>query len=90
LQAFLTLFIISNGEGWPNNLRVWMDSFDVDKGPVINYSVTEAIVFFILFLMIGQFFFINFFVGVLFMKFEEARSQEEKGYTKANLNWMDI
>jgi Ion transport protein len=51
-----------------------MDSYDTDSGPVINASVTEAIIFFILFLMIGQFFFINFFVGVLFMKFDEARS----------------
>ena len=67
-----------------------MDSFDVDSGPVLNFSVIEAIVFFILFLMVGQFFFINFFVGVLFMKFEEARSQEEKGYSKADLNWIDI
>ena len=56
----------------------------------MNSSVIEAIVFFILFLMVGQFFFINFFVGVLFMKFEEARSQEEKGYSKADLNWIDI
>jgi hypothetical protein len=24
------------------------------------------------------------------MKFEEARSQEEKGYSKADLNWIDI
>jgi hypothetical protein len=67
-----------------------MDSFDVDSGPVMNSSVIEAIVFFILFLMVGQFFFINFFVGVLFMKFEEARSQEEKGYSKADLNRIDI
>jgi hypothetical protein len=67
-----------------------MDSFDVDSGPVMNSSVIEAIVFFILFLMVGQFFFINFFVGVLFMKFEEARSLEEKGYSKADLNWIDI
>lgn len=67
-----------------------MDSFDFDSGPVMNSSVIEAIVFFILFLMVGQFFFINFFVGVLFMKFEEARSQEEKGYSKADLNRIDI
>jgi len=53
LHAFLTLFIISNGEGWPNNLKVWMDSNDVDTGPSVNNNATEAIVFFILFLMVG-------------------------------------
>lgn len=40
--------------------------------------------------MVGQFFFINFFIGVLFMKFEEARIKEEKGLTSEDLNWIDI
>lgn len=59
-----------------------MDAFDVDLGPVANVGATEAIVFFIIFIMIGQQFFINFFIGVISMKFEEARIEEEKGYTK--------
>ena len=86
----LTLFIISNGEGWPNNLKIWIDSYDVNSGPVENNNTTEAIIFFILFIMVGQFFFINFFLGVLFMKFEEARNQEDRGYSKADLDWVDI
>jgi voltage-dependent calcium channel N type alpha-1B len=53
-NAFLTLFIISNGEGWPNNLLVWMDANDVDLGPKENSGATEAIVYFIIFIMIGQ------------------------------------
>jgi hypothetical protein len=52
-NAFLTLFVIANGEGWPVNLAVWMDSVDVNQGPSYNYSDIQAIIFFILFIMIG-------------------------------------
>lgn len=29
-NGFLSLYIISNGEGWPNNLSVWIDSSETD------------------------------------------------------------
>lgn len=67
-----------------------MDSVDVNQGPSYNYSDIQAIIFFILFIMIGQFFFINFFIGVLFMKFQEARVEEELGFTEEDLKWIDI
>ena len=35
--------------------------------------------FFIIFILIGSFFFLNFFIGVLFLKYEQARKEEEKG-----------
>ena len=35
-------------------MKVWMDAFDIDLGPVANVGATEAIVFFIIFIMIGQ------------------------------------
>jgi len=47
------LYIIANGEGWPNNQSVWMDASDVDLGPLINYSALEAIIFYIIFIMVG-------------------------------------
>jgi len=38
--------------------------------------------FFIIFLMIGSFFFLNFFIGVLFLKYEQAQKKENAGYSK--------
>lgn len=52
-NAFLTLFVIANGEGWPINLAIWMDSVDVNQGPSYNNNATQAIIFFIAFIMIG-------------------------------------
>jgi hypothetical protein len=32
----------------------------------------------------------NFFVGVLFMKYAQGAKNETKGYTEENLVWIDI
>lgn len=32
--------------------------------------------FFVIFILIGSFFFLNFFIGVLFMKFGAAQAEE--------------
>lgn len=43
-----------------------------------------------IFILIGSFFFLNFFIGVLFMKFNAAQRDEQKGFTAKDLGWMDI
>ena len=40
--------------------------------------------------MIGSFFFLNFVIGILFLEFNNAKKQEERGFTKAMLNWIEI
>lgn len=47
-------------------------------------------VFFALFILIGSFFFLNFFIGVLFLKFNQAQKEEQKGFSSKDLGWMDI
>jgi hypothetical protein len=33
---------------------------------------------------------LNFFIGVLFLKYKEAQKNEIKGYSEKDLNWIDI
>ena len=40
--------------------------------------------------MLGSFFLLNFFIGVLFLKYTEAQRAENKGYTDDNKNWIAI
>jgi hypothetical protein len=40
--------------------------------------------------MIGSFFFLNFFIGVLFLKYNHAQKEEQKGYSAKDLSWQDI
>ena len=48
-----------------------IDIVDVDKGP-LKENTTMSLIFFVIFILIGSFFFLNFFIGVLFMKFNAA------------------
>jgi hypothetical protein len=40
--------------------------------------------------MIGSYFMMNFFIGVLFLKYSQAAKRETIGYSYENLAWIDI
>ncbi len=64
----ITLFIVSSLEGWPDIMHQAIDITKIDNGPVKENS-TSQMLFFIIFILIGSFFFLNFFIGVLFLKY---------------------
>lgn len=75
-KGFVTLFVVSSLEGWPDVLLQGYDvPANVGEGPIFNNSYGLAIFFFLLFIIIGSFFFLNMFVGVLFMKFNQAAAE---------------
>ena len=43
-----------------------------------------------IFILIGSFFFLNFFIGVLFLKYNQAQKEELKGFSSRDLGWKDI
>ena len=43
-----------------------------------------------MFILIGSFFFLNFFIGVLFLKYEKAAERDNKGFSKEQLNWQEL
>ena len=77
----MTLFIIASLEGWPDIMYQAIDVTKRDNGPKYEASPGQS-VFFIIFILIGAFFFLNFFIGVLFLKYEQAQKREEAGFTK--------
>ena len=80
-QAMMTLFVIASLEGWPDIMYQAIDITRIDNGPKYEYS-PENSAFFVVFILIGSFFFLNFFIGVLFLKYEQAQKREEAGFTK--------
>lgn len=88
-RGFITLYIVSSLEGWPDIMLQAINVVGVDKGPKQENAI-RFIIFFIVFILIGSFFFLNFFIGVLFMKFNAAQRDEQKGFTAKDLGWMDI
>ena len=67
--GFNTLLVVASLEGWPDIMFNAADSVDIDQGPSINYSLPLASGFFLVYIMIGSFFLLNLFIGVLFVKF---------------------
>lgn len=67
----VTLFIVSSLEGWPDIMYQAIDITLRDNGPKKENAPAQS-AFFIIFILIGSFFFLNFFIGVLFLKYEQA------------------
>jgi len=67
----MTLFIVSTLEGWPDIMLQSVDSTEVNKGPRMEAS-TQYIHFYIIFIFVGSFFLLNFFIGVLFLEYAKA------------------
>lgn len=67
----LTLFSVATLEGWPDLMYTYTDITGLEMGPKPDASPYNAY-FFVAFVFMGAFFFMNLFVGVLFMNFEAA------------------
>ena len=78
-QSMTTLFIIASLEGWPDIMYQAIDVTRKDNGPKYEASPAQS-GFFIIFI-IGSFFSLNFFIGVLFLEYEKAEKNEKKGFT---------
>jgi len=74
-HAMQTLFVVSSLEGWPDIMFYALDFTGQDKGPTRNHS-PEYMIYFVLFILIGSFFFLNFFIGVLFLEYNKAQREE--------------
>lgn len=90
-RAMLTLFVVSSLEGWPDIMYQGIDSTSVERGPAKDASLWYSL-YFVSFILIGTFFFLNFFVGVIFLNFEEAQKEEREALVlnDRQLKWIDI
>lgn len=89
--AMMTLFAVSNNEGWPDTMYAYSDATGVETGPKPGGGLVNAF-FFIFFVFVGSFFFLNLFTGVLFMNFEKAQ-RDEKDAMHLNgdeVRWVDM
>jgi|APSaa5957512535_1039671.scaffolds.fasta_scaffold44957_4 hypothetical protein len=87
--AMETLYVVSSLEGWPDIMIQTIDLTDIERGPLRENS-TFFYWYYIIFIFIGSFFFLNFFIGVLFEKFNQAQKEDNKGFNNKDLAWLDI
>lgn len=70
MAAMLTLFTVQTGEGWPSILQWSMDASYEDFGPLPHYRV-ELSLYYIIFFIVFPFFFVNIFVALIIITFQE-------------------
>jgi len=84
--GIITLYVVSSLEGWPDIMFQAFDFTGPLKGPTYNGS-KGFLVYFVIFILVGSFFLLNFFIGVLFLEYNKAQKEEQKGYSDNDLNW---
>jgi hypothetical protein len=91
VRAMMTLFVVSNNEGWPDVMYAYCDATGVETGPKPGAGIINAF-FFILFVFVGSFFFLNLFTGVLFLNFEKAQRDEKDAMLLDGdeIRWVDM
>eukprot|EP00063_Salmo_salar_P041151 XP_014015986.1 PREDICTED: voltage-dependent N-type calcium channel subunit alpha-1B-like isoform X17 [Salmo salar] len=81
LWAFLTLFTVSTGEGWPDVLKHSVDATFEDQGPSPGYRI-EISIFYVVYFVVFPFFFVNIFVALIIITFQE---QGDKAMSECSL-----
>ncbi|XP_023224867.1 voltage-dependent calcium channel type A subunit alpha-1-like [Centruroides sculpturatus] len=75
MAAMLTLFTVQTGEGWPQVLQHSMDATRKNYGPLPHYRV-EVSIFYVVFFIVFPFFFVNIFVALIIITFQEQGEKE--------------
>ncbi|XP_043276720.1 voltage-dependent calcium channel type A subunit alpha-1 isoform X10 [Venturia canescens] len=75
MAAMLTLFAVQTGEGWPQILQHSMDATHEDRGPIHNFRI-EMSIFYIVYFIVFPFFFVNIFVALIIITFQEQGEAE--------------
>ncbi|XP_025830104.1 voltage-dependent calcium channel type A subunit alpha-1 isoform X9 [Agrilus planipennis] len=74
-KAMLTLFAVQTGEGWPQVLQNSMAATYEDRGPIQNFRI-EMSIFYIVYFVVFPFFFVNIFVALIIITFQEQGEAE--------------
>ncbi|XP_031635540.1 voltage-dependent calcium channel type A subunit alpha-1-like isoform X2 [Contarinia nasturtii] len=74
-SAMLTLFAVQTTEGWPTVLMNSMAASFENKGPIPYYRM-EMSIFYIVYFVVFPFFFVNIFVALIIITFQEQGEAE--------------
>ncbi|XP_035387103.1 voltage-dependent P/Q-type calcium channel subunit alpha-1A isoform X10 [Electrophorus electricus] len=80
LWALLTLFTVSTGEGWPQVLKHSVDATYENQGPSPGYRM-EMSIFYVVYFVVFPFFFVNIFVALIIITFQEQGDKMMEDYS---------
>ena len=88
----MTLFLLSSLEGWPTVMDYSYDAQFEDTGP-LKQSYKTGLIYILGFIVIGSFFFMNLFVGVIFdefMKQSDKYNEKFKYLNEKQIQWIEM
>ena len=74
-EAMMLLYIMAVGDGWADFMYDGIDASGIGTGPIYN-NRRWASLYFLVFVVFGQFFLMNLFVGVLIHAFVTTKEKE--------------
>ncbi|XP_074617783.1 voltage-dependent L-type calcium channel subunit alpha-1D-like isoform X1 [Acropora palmata] len=77
-SAFLALFSSSTGEGWPLGMYHTVDVTEEDRGPIKDNQIQMSL-YYVCFVVVFSFFFLNMFVALIIVTFQEQGEKEMDG-----------
>lgn len=78
-NAILSLFIVSTTAGWADLMYRAAAITDIDINPIPKTNIYYTL-FFVLFIIIGSFFMLNLFVGVIISSFNDQKLSYGKNF----------
>jgi hypothetical protein len=88
--SMLTLFQVSTGDDWADVMFNAIDAKSTTEAPVRGYQPVVGL-FFVLFFLVSNFFFVNVFVGVVIVNFSIAKQKVDglAFLTEEQRAWVD-
>ncbi|KAE9244476.1 hypothetical protein PF004_g5659 [Phytophthora fragariae] len=89
-SAMLTFFILSTSENWSEIMKAACDATSPSMQPIVNHN-DVWIVFYIAFMVVGSFFVMNVFVGVIIDNFNTMKAKLGGDFllTPEQKKWME-
>ncbi|CDW52786.1 voltage dependent calcium channel type A subunit [Trichuris trichiura] len=75
INSMLTLFTVTTGEGWPAIRQASVDTTEENEGP-IPFNHIELALFYVAYFIVFPFFFVNIFVALIIITFQEQGEAE--------------
>jgi voltage-dependent calcium channel L type alpha-1D len=91
IHGVQTFFEMTTTEGWVTVMLTSVDATDIDMQPIPNHSEHWAF-FFILFILVGTFFVMQLFVGVVIENFNNMKERLDGTFLLSNIQreWLNI
>ncbi|KAK7492680.1 hypothetical protein BaRGS_00016159, partial [Batillaria attramentaria] len=83
--GFLALFQVATFEGWMEVMQDAVDSTEVDEQPKFENSLYLGYIYFVVFIIVGSFFTLNLFIGVIIDNFNALKKKYDGSYLDAFL-----